>query len=170
MIRTAIAIVLVLVGLGSLALGVYSYDRYGEWVGYERKQGTEKTPTVGDWGIWTSCGYGRWRIHHAVDLQATLSRATDVGPWAGFRYTVLVRNVGGGLTREIRILQIPLWLVTVLGLWYPVSLIMRGPCLRYVRRRRGRCLNCGYNLTGNESGVCPECGKPIGYTECGDLV
>jgi hypothetical protein len=23
------------------------------------------------------------------------------------------------------------------------------------------CVNCGYNLTGNISGVCPECGKPI---------
>ncbi len=25
----------------------------------------------------------------------------------------------------------------------------------------GHCQKCGYNLTGNESGVCPECGKPI---------
>jgi hypothetical protein len=24
----------------------------------------------------------------------------------------------------------------------------------------GVCLKCGYNLTGNVSGVCPECGKP----------
>ena len=23
----------------------------------------------------------------------------------------------------------------------------------------GRCSNCGYNLTGNVSGVCPECGE-----------
>ena len=23
------------------------------------------------------------------------------------------------------------------------------------------CQNCGYNLTGNVSGVCPECGRPI---------
>lgn len=29
------------------------------------------------------------------------------------------------------------------------------------RRRRGRCLNCGYDLTGNESKTCPECGTPI---------
>ena len=24
------------------------------------------------------------------------------------------------------------------------------------------CLKCGYNLTGNVSGRCPECGRPIG--------
>ena len=23
------------------------------------------------------------------------------------------------------------------------------------------CHNCDYNLTGNESGICPECGEPI---------
>lgn len=27
------------------------------------------------------------------------------------------------------------------------------------RRRLGRCLACGYDLTGNVSGVCPECGS-----------
>lgn len=25
----------------------------------------------------------------------------------------------------------------------------------------GACLNCGYDLTGSRSGVCPECGTPI---------
>lgn len=25
----------------------------------------------------------------------------------------------------------------------------------------GRCTKCGYNLTGNVSGVCPECGTPV---------
>lgn len=27
--------------------------------------------------------------------------------------------------------------------------------------RPGACLNCGYNLTGNISGICPECGRAI---------
>ena len=25
----------------------------------------------------------------------------------------------------------------------------------------GHCENCGYNLTGNVSGVCPECGEKV---------
>lgn len=32
------------------------------------------------------------------------------------------------------------------------------------RQRRARlkqCLECGYDLTGNVSGVCPECGTPV---------
>jgi hypothetical protein len=41
--------------------------------------------------------------------------------------------------------------------------------VRWFRRRKttrqrmtqGLCLKCGYNLTGNVSGVCPECGKKV---------
>lgn len=25
----------------------------------------------------------------------------------------------------------------------------------------GHCKHCGYNLTGNVTGICPECGKPV---------
>jgi hypothetical protein len=28
------------------------------------------------------------------------------------------------------------------------------------RERLGLCVECGYDLRGNESGVCPECGRP----------
>jgi hypothetical protein len=31
-----------------------------------------------------------------------------------------------------------------------------------VRRDRGLCPACGYDLTGNVSGTCPECGRKIG--------
>ena len=33
--------------------------------------------------------------------------------------------------------------------------------LRKRRRRRGLCTECGYDLTGNASGKCPECGVPV---------
>lgn len=29
------------------------------------------------------------------------------------------------------------------------------------------CPGCGYDLTGNVSGVCPECGRPVGSTATG---
>jgi len=32
-------------------------------------------------------------------------------------------------------------------------------------RRPGLCEKCDYDLTGNESGICPECGTPIAH-EC----
>ena len=30
--------------------------------------------------------------------------------------------------------------------------------VRRERRAKGQCARCGYDLTGNVSGVCPECG------------
>ena len=41
-------------------------------------------------------------------------------------------------------------------LWY---LLDRPVWLRRRRLRRGHCEHCGYDLTGNVSGVCPECGQ-----------
>ena len=32
---------------------------------------------------------------------------------------------------------------------------------REKRRVKGLCEHCGYNLTGNTSGTCPECGTPV---------
>ena len=45
-------------------------------------------------------------------------------------------------------------ILTFLGKHDPGTIIAR-------RRRSGECTNCGYDLTGNESGVCPECGEAI---------
>ncbi len=39
---------------------------------------------------------------------------------------------------------------------------MRGRLSTVDRRRlKGQCIGCGYDLRGNVSGICPECGMPI---------
>ncbi len=54
----------------------------------------------------------------------------------------------------------------ILPLWLPFVAV-GGPTAFLIwrdRRRRippGHCQSCGYNLTGNTSGICPECGTPI---------
>ena len=53
---------------------------------------------------------------------------------------------------------IPLWIPTLLFLTLTIA-FMRAPLRRRHRRKRGLCIKCGYDLTGNESGVCPECGR-----------
>ena len=52
-----------------------------------------------------------------------------------------------------------------LPLWIPFVLTAIPAALLWWRDRlppHGNCQNCGYNLTGNISGICSECGTPIG--------
>jgi hypothetical protein len=53
----------------------------------------------------------------------------------------------------------------VVPLWIPI--LLSGTALGWCGRRlwqrpaNGHCHACGYDLTGNVSGVCPECGTPV---------
>jgi hypothetical protein len=46
------------------------------------------------------------------------------------------------------------------GAWWLVLLAPR-QIRTLIRRRRCQCITCGYDLAGNTSGVCPECGRPV---------
>lgn len=58
-------------------------------------------------------------------------------------------------------LRLPLLYLVAVSWAYPLLVLIRGPVLRYWRRSSGRCVKCGYDLTGNESGRCSECGEVI---------
>ena len=64
-----------------------------------------------------------------------------------------IRETGVGFD-----LTFPLYAVSLVLIAYPtMALVLGGPLARRRRRRRGLCVQCSYDLTGNESGVCPEC-------------
>jgi hypothetical protein len=44
---------------------------------------------------------------------------------------------------------------------YPAYAIINAWTRPYRRRRRGLCVSCGYDLTGNVSGICSECGRRV---------
>jgi predicted amidophosphoribosyltransferase len=56
--------------------------------------------------------------------------------------------------------QLPLW---------PVAFVAGAACLwlilRWPKAPYGRCAQCGYDLTGIMSGVCPECGTSVAHEE-----
>ncbi len=57
--------------------------------------------------------------------------------------------------------ECPIWVPIVVLATYPAIAFYRGPLRRYRRRRRGLCVKCGYDLTGNESGRCSECATEV---------
>lgn len=53
------------------------------------------------------------------------------------------------------------WTATVLPLWtVPAFLLGISALLSRKRSKKGHCRKCRYDLTGNLSGRCPECGEP----------
>ena len=73
--------------------------------------------------------------------------------WSGAKYTGPVYWLGIYTSRMV---GIPLWAVFLVAV-IPSSIGWR----RYRRPPPGRCQKCGYDLTGNVTGVCPECGTEI---------
>ena len=67
-------------------------------------------------------------------------------------------TISGACTRVEMIL--PLWSLGLVATVPPALLLLVIPIKRLLRRPKGGCHACGYNLTGNTSGVCPECGTP----------
>lgn len=93
--------------------------------------------------------------------------------WTSYRHLLNHRfevdKVSKGRWLELRF---PTWFLFMLFAPYPTIAFVRGPfrrlCWRYsrrYRRERGLCERCAYDLTGNTSGVCPECGTKIAAAE-----
>jgi len=70
--------------------------------------------------------------------------------WPSY-FTTVGKNLWG-----IRRVSFPLWPLFCVG-FVGTALLWRWD----QRPPPGHCQSCGYNLTGNTSGVCPECGKKI---------
>ncbi len=114
-------------------------------------------------GCWTTINRGGvhvWVWRGITPTRLPLGLVTRLGYRGIFPLRLLpsFQVVPGSISpRVMDVLSIPLWcpfLLTAL----PTALLF------WFDRRRispGRCPKCGYNLTGNVSGICPECGEPV---------
>jgi hypothetical protein len=110
---------------------------------------------------------GRGRLGHSVVRPGFVYAA----PLADQRFELLgfIRSntwlTGGYSGTGVQFsLVLPLWLPTVLFGIGPAAWAMLywRPLLQRRRRsRRGLCLSCGYDLRGNTTGVCSECGSEV---------
>lgn len=55
----------------------------------------------------------------------------------------------------------PFWLSTLLLTFICIQPVFAGPIRHAWRNWRGRCPSCGYDLTGNRTGRCSECGEHV---------
>lgn len=157
----------------------------GYWCGYALVDGdlvvqwdSPKPPTITPMGVMTTSGSGfvmldgkRVQLFPLAGSPPSPSGARSgngttpaptVQPFYGTHTTLELAFLGWKLeyNRATRVgyHRMPLPMLALLFACCSLLLGVQGPLLRRRRRVRGLCVKCGYDLTGNESGVCPECG------------
>ncbi len=98
------------------------------------------------------------QLHAMLDLTVTdPAKVYKSRRIAGFEYAAYPYD-SGPPGSSLWWVEAPLGAVGALLATGPLASILHAHWQARRRRKRGLCLTCGYNLTGNTSGVCPECG------------
>ena len=93
------------------------------------------------------------------------ARGFSVGYFAMWSYGVGEDKAGNhyqlkAMRRNVEF-EVPAWFLIIVLASYPALACVRTVCRRrQYQTKHGLCVRCSYDLTGNESGVCPECGTP----------
>ncbi len=86
----------------------------------------------------------------------------DEGPVLGPEYLFRIPGIVGILLAPgCAMLSIPAWTLITVFVAVPCSLLVFRIWRRRWRTKRGCCVACGYNLAGNTTGRCPECGAVV---------
>jgi len=124
-------------------------------------------------GVGWSAGFsvgGSW-VHICPQSPENNWRAVTLNQWFrdswrwGFRLPYYRSITSSGTTKTS--VEVPLWI--------PLAIVAIPTAILFYRDRRrippGHCEKCGYDLTGNESGRCSECGQPTSaeHIEPGDV-
>ena len=115
---------------------------------------------------WTGVRYRNWLVWlEGGSLVVMRVSGSPVGPpnWVNIRcpfemevfYWKSGRLLGKTASAE---LHLPLWIPFVVVAAPTALLFWLDRCYRFPP---GYCRNCGYDLTGNVSGRCPECGESV---------
>ena len=178
MIRKAIILVLTVAALGTAALAGMSFLWWPDGWAADIAPNLEVYHAGREWYIDFAPSSppdlpknlklhaGKVTLHHVVVPTYDISQeqVTRV-EFGGFCYAHAVKKRSLGPTprpyRRLWKVQIPLFPMCILFAAYPAIAFIRGPLRRHRRRRKGWCIKCAYNLTGNVSGFCPECGTHI---------
>ncbi|MHC4066865.1 MAG: hypothetical protein ACYSUI_20505 [Planctomycetota bacterium] len=93
---------------------------------------------------------GTWEILKRATVEGNIGKVELLQAWLGLHLPYTSRE------RSESIYKCPFGLLLVVAA-IPTAILWR----RDRRPPKGCCQGCGYNLRGNVSGVCPECGESV---------
>ena len=121
-------------------------------------------PLGSDGSIVVSAFLGKLICRYVQPIDpATADTAAPLTPWQHGLLGVSLTQEALGPFRTQRSLRLvcPVWVPPVLLGLYPFTWSIWYAWRRLRRARRGWCRRCGYDLAGNTTGVCSECGVAI---------
>ncbi|MEE8156112.1 MAG: hypothetical protein V3T53_14260 [Phycisphaerales bacterium] len=121
-------------------LTAYGWPKLALWSGYQRRQEVGTVRTSASWTITTG-------------LRIT-GEQFALNPGSAVPRTLPYRIIWPGFAINTIFYAVLLWMLWLLTL---------GPftARRIIRRKRGHCIKCGYDLRGTEHEACPECGVEV---------
>ena len=169
MIRKTLLVLLTSIALVTGIAGISAGSGYTSWSYFWANRTDNEPITSRSEHLWIGWGTARsFIIQHTkyLDQQTTSQQQNWSGP--GWTYRVTIdQNEHTGLYFKAHtaafFFYFPL-IVSLLCSIYPTLVFYRGPLRRRRRQRKGLCLKCGYNLTGNTTGICSECGNKVEIT------
>lgn len=106
-----------------------------------------------EWGsilvYWQPNSFGSWSASFLPPMGSIFDKIS-----VGYRVQAL--NMYGNPAGRLTYLGAPHWLTNLIA--WSLVIILRRKARTYPE---GHCQSCGYDLTGNDCGTCPECHAPI---------
>jgi hypothetical protein len=108
-----------------------------------------------------------WVVCRDSGVSTEVFHVESHSEWLRARMEPDVWITPGRLQRHIDFwAAVPFWALTLMTGAIPALWIGRSTLRRFGRKSAGAnaCRQCGYDLTGNISGTCPECGSRVEFS------
>ena len=135
------------------------FRRFGKWIGIAV---CVLILSLWAWSIRRGVQYSGPRVFVDIGAGSMALALRDHPTASGEWYSYRVRGYLG--LSAPRLIRGRVGAGVLVPMWIPLLLVGLPTLLLWWRDRRvppGHCQACGYDLTGNVSGVCPECGQKV---------
>lgn len=127
--------------------------------GIEFKVNINDGALLSSYSVNRMCKNNCLRCHPLTPCDHTSSLTQDMNTqFLGVHFDLLHISFGCDILK-IGKMRLPFWMLMVIS--SPSLLYLYHFIRKLTRKSKGICINCGYNLTGNISGTCPECGSSV---------
>ncbi len=168
MLRKALFIFLLILSVATCIAWVVSTVKDGIWVHgqdrYEEVHNTDFFRTAGErfFGCWIGNNNIEF-VYESVVVSPFRNRFWTFDYIPGFTVRRQDLIIDKSTHSQFYFAYVNFLYPLLLFISYPLLTTLIPVLRRTYRRKHRLCIECGYNLAGNQNGICPECGERLIY-------